>query len=186
MTVMPLKLDVARRRLQAGGVIAYPTEAVWGIGCDPNNGMAVNKLLAIKGRDVSKGLILVAASIDQFADYLEGLERLLRAKLEHSWPGPITWLVPDNGFAPKWIVGSNSCVALRVSAHKPVVDLCRSFGGPIVSTSANHSDRPPLRWPWQLQQRLLGLDFCLHGSLGVASKPSEIRDLISDKVLRGG
>ena len=186
MTVMPVKLELARRQLLAGGVIAYPTEAVWGVGCDPHNEAAVNKLLMIKQRSVSKGLIVVAASIDQFAHYLKGLEPLLLAQLEQSWPGPVTWLVPDNGYAPRWIVGSNSRVALRVSAHKPVVDLCKSFDGPIVSSSANRSNRPTSRWPWQLQCQLPEVDYCMNGPLGGADKPSEIRDLMSAKVHRRG
>ncbi len=186
MAVMPLKLEAARRQLWAGNVIAYPTEAVWGVGCDPHNEAAVHKLLAIKGREIGKGLILVAASIDQFDDYLKGLEPSLLAKLKSSWPGPITWLVPDNGFAPRWVIGDNTRLALRVSAHQPVIDLCRSFGGPITSSSANVSGRPTPKWPWQLQKQLLGLDFCMNGPLGVASKPSEIRDLITDKVIRAG
>ena len=186
MTVMPLKLDVARRTLLDGGVIAYPTEAVWGLGCDPHNDTAVNKLLEIKQRDASKGLILVAASIEQFTPYLEGLDPLLLARLEQSWPGPVTWLVPDNGTASQRVRGDNSSVALRVSAHKPVVDLCRSFGGPIVSTSANRSSRPTARWPWQLQTQLPAVDYCLNGPLGNAYRPSEIRDLVSGQLHRSG
>ncbi len=183
--MVSLKLDFARRQLVAGGVIAYPTEAVWGLGCDPFNEAAVHKLLMLKRRDIAKGLILVAGSIEQFADYLSGLEPRLLAKLNHSWPGPITWLVPDNGFAPRWVIGDHTSVALRVSAHKPIIDLCHSFGGPIVSSSANISGCPTPKWPWQLQQQLAGLDFCMNGALGKANKPSEIRDLMSDKVIRG-
>ena len=184
MSVMPLKLDIACRQLKAGKVVAYPTEAVWGLGCDPLNARAVHALLTIKRRDVDKGLILIAASMRQLDDYLRGLEPSLLAKLERSWPGPITWLVPDNGFAPRWIVGSNTYLALRVSAHQPVIDLCRAYGGPIVSTSANISGRPTPKWPWQLQRQLIGLGFCMHGPLGESRRPSEIRELISDKVVR--
>jgi L-threonylcarbamoyladenylate synthase len=186
MAVMPLKLEIARSQLRAGGVIAYPTEGVWGLGCDPFDKTAVSKLLAIKGRAETKGLILVAASIEQFDDYLEGLEPALRAKLKCSWPGHITWLVPDNGFTPNWIKGKNQYVALRVSAYQPVVDLCLAFGGPIVSSSANISGHPTVKWPWQLRRQLPSLDYCMNGPLGLAGKPSEIRELISGKVLRGG
>lgn len=181
---MPLKLDRARRLLQAGKVVAYPTESVWGLGCDPHNGLAVEKLLSLKRRDVSKGLILVAASMEQLAVYLQGLDEQQRATLAASWPGPVTWLVPDNGHAPQWITGGQPSVALRVSAHKPVVDLCLAFGGPIVSTSANLTGHAPPRWPWLLHQQLPKLDYCLHGALGDRNKPTEIRDLLSAKVLR--
>lgn len=183
---MPLKLEFARRRLEAGAVIAYPTEGVWGLGCDPNNEMAVRKLLAIKQRDVAKGLILVGASIEQFANYLKGLDPTLLARLEASWPGPTTWLVPHNGYAPDWITGRHRKVALRVSAHQLVADLCNSFGGPIVSSSANIAGRPTPKWPWQVLQQLPELEYLLPGHLGGANRPSEIRDLVSDTVLRPG
>lgn len=186
MAVMPLKLEAARRQLVAGGVIAYPTEAVWGLGCDPQNPVAVAKLLAIKGRNVSKGLILVAASIEQFAPYLQGLDAARRATLDASWPGPVTWLVPDNGYAPAWIKGQHSSVALRVSAHKQVAALCVAFAGPLVSTSANPAGKPTARWPWQVQAQLWGLDYCLPGQVGSSDRPSEIRDLMSGNILRPG
>lgn len=179
------KIKVATQSLSAGGVIAYPSEAVWGLGCDPFNHDAVSRLLALKQRPVGKGLILVASSIEQFAPYLEGLDTALRARLESSWPGPTTWLVPDNHFAPWWIRGDFTSVALRVSAHPVIGQLCRSFAGPIVSTSANRTGKPPCKWPWQLRRQWgEQLDWIVHGNLGGASKPTEIRDLVSDKVVR--
>lgn len=185
MTVMPLKLARAVSTLQAGGVIAYPTEAIWGFGCDPQNQWAVSRLLALKERSVDKGLILIAASVEQFSPYLEGLETALQRKFCAITARPTTWLVPANNNAPPWITGKNSSIALRVSTYQPVRDLCLAYGGPIVSTSANRAGRPPYPWPWSLR-RLLGhgLDYILPGSLGDAVAPSEIRDLISDKVFR--
>ena len=168
-----------------GRVIAYPTEGVWGIGCDPFNEDAVRQLLRIKGRRPEKGLILVAASIQQFAPLLAGLSPGQLEQLETSWPGPITWIVPDNGRVPVWIRGQHSAVALRVSAHPLVAELCKRFGGPIVSTSANRAGRPVARYPWQIRRQLPMLDYVLHGPLGGTGKPSEIRDLQSGKILRG-
>lgn len=182
----PLKVDLAGRRLRAGQVIAYPTEGVWGLGCDPHDPVAVERLLAIKRRPVAKGLILVAADIAQFEPYLTGLEANLRARLHASWPGPFTWLVPDNGYAPAWIRGHHSAVALRVSAHPLVAALCRAFGGPLVSTSANRSGRATPRHRWQVLRQLPELDYCLPGALGGAGQPSEIRDLLSNRVIRPG
>ena len=182
-----LKVKFAAEVLRAGGVIAYPTEAVWGLGCDPHNQAAVSRLLALKQRDPAKGLILVAADIDQFAPYLDGLAEPQRAVLEKAWPGPYTFLVPDNGYAPKLIKGDFTSVALRVSANKQVATLCRAFGGPIVSTSANLAGVPTPKWPWLVQQQLgKQLDYLLPGHLGHNNKPSEIRDLMTDKVIRQG
>lgn len=171
--------------MAAGGVIAYPTEAVWGLGCDPHNRQAVSRLLSLKQRKVGKGLILVASSIDQFAPYLEGLNAEQRARLNLPEAAPITWLVPDNHYAPEWVRGDFQSVALRVSAHPVVEQLCNASGGPIVSTSANRSGCPPCKWPWQVQRQWGSqLDWLVHGGLGGASKPSQIRDLLTDKVLR--
>ncbi len=171
--------------LHDGGVVAYPTEAVWGLGCDPDNAEAVAQILRMKERDPNKGLILVAASIEQFDDYLQGLPAQYMARLVDSWPGPVTWLVPDNGTAPDWIKGRFPSVALRVSAHTLVQDLCNAVGGPIVSTSANRSGRPALTRHWQVRRAFAdAVDYCLHGPLGGADKPSEIRDLVTGQIVR--
>lgn len=176
---------IAVQTLAAGGVIAYPTEAVWGLGCDPLNQQAVMHLLSLKQRPINKGLILVAASIEQFAPYLEGLDDDLLLRAKSRWPGPTTWLVPANGFAPDWIRGDFQSVGLRVSAHPLVIELCNAFSGPIVSSSANRAGRPPCKWPWQIQRQWRGqLDWIVHGELGGASKPSEIRDLLTNKIMR--
>ncbi len=185
MAVIPIKYHHAAQQLRGGGVIAYPTEAVWGFGCDPDNQKAVAKLLALKQRPVSKGLILVAASVEQFSQYLEGLSPSLHDKFERPTDAPTTWLVPANKYAKPWITGNYNSIALRVSTYKPVVILCAAFGAPIVSTSANTAGKPPCQWPWKMHRYLgCGLDYILPGSTGENAKPSEIRDLISDKVFR--
>ena len=182
---LPQRYKIAAGVLRSGGIVAYPTEAVWGLGCDPHNAAAVDALLAMKNRHVDKGLILVAASIDQFDDYLRGLNRPLRQQLQQSWPGPMTWLAPDNGFTPPWIRGRHNKVALRVSAHPVVASLCRSFGGAIVSTSANVTGRPSLSKGWQVR-RCFGqaVDYYLEGLVGNNRRPTEIRDLLSGDILR--
>lgn len=181
----PLKLTRAVAVLREAGVIAYPTEAVWGFGCDPASQLAVARLLALKHRPVDKGLILVAASMEQFAPYLEGLDASLIAKFATTGDQPVTWVVPANRYAPAWITGQHQSIALRVSNHQLVRRLCLAFGGPIVSTSANISGQSTPRWPWPLCKRLgRGLDYILPGALGGARTPSEIRDLLTDKVMR--
>ena len=192
---MATKDSISLRRattvIQSGGVIAYPTETVWGFGCDPDNQRAVEQLLALKQRPVEKGLILVAASAEQFAPYLQGLDDALVSKFAQltSKPAskPTTWLVPHNGRAKDWIRGDFQSVALRVSTSALVIELCNSLGGPVVSTSANISGEPTCESPAQLQRFLngVGLDFILPGRLKPNAKPSEIRDLISGKVIRG-
>jgi len=185
MAVMPIKYQRAARQLLVGNIIAYPTESVWGFGCDPENQEAVAKLLSLKQRPISKGLILVAASAEQFSRYLEGLSPSLQEKFRRPTAVPTTWLVPANKHAMSWITGDYDSIALRVSTYKPVVDLCVAFGTPLVSTSANTAGKAPSQWPWQMHRYLGGgLDYILPGSTGGNVKPSEIRDLLSDKVIR--
>lgn len=176
----------AAQCLKAGGVIAYPTEAVWGLGCDPWNAEAVEQILALKDRPEHKGVILVAASVGQVAHLFDPLEPALQQQAEQYWPGPVTCLVPDpEGQVPEWIRGHHRAVAVRVSAHPLVQRLCRAFGGPIVSTSCNPAAREPARRPWQVA-RYFGdaLDFTLPGRLGEQRQPSRIIDLVTGRQLR--
>ncbi len=172
------------RIVRQGGVIAYPTEAVWGVGCDPWSEAAVERLLALKERPVHKGLILVADNISQFDFLLGDLPERWIDRLASSWPGPNTWLVPHQGLLPEWITGQHDTVALRVSDHPLVRDLC-SLTGPLVSTSANPAGRPSARSRLRVEQYFHGqLDGVLGGALGGRRNPSLIRDLRSGDVVR--
>jgi L-threonylcarbamoyladenylate synthase len=181
------RIQQAVRALRAGGVIAYPTEGVWGLGCDPDNPVAVLRLLELKQRDMAKGLVLVAAAIEQFAPHLAGLPKAQREQLAASWPAPLTWLVPNNGAAADWIRGASSRVALRVSPHPVVIGLSQAFGGPLVSTSANPSGRPAAMTALGVR-RYFGdrLDYIVSGELGGRGAPTSIRDLATGAFIRGG
>lgn len=170
----------------AGGVIAYPTEAVWGLGCDPFSEAAVSKLLQIKNRPVEKGLILVAASLDQLPALASSLTDSQRRTLEETWPGPVTWLIPDpEGSIPNWIKGEHESVAVRVSAHPLVRELCDRHGGALVSTSANDAGEPEIRSQSRLTEEFGGrIDAVIAGELGDSTETSQIRDLISGNRLR--
>ncbi len=180
-------IRIASQTIRQGGVIAYPTEAVWGLGCDLFNYSAVSNILSLKNRSVDKGLILVAADIKQFDFILEGLSTEQKTKLQHSWPGPVTWLVPNNGSVPYWITGDHQSVAIRVSAHPLVKSLCQYYGGPIVSTSANPQGKPAAKTHWQVERYFNGcpeLDFITQGIVGKRNKPSDIRDLLTETIIR--
>lgn len=182
---MNFKLRHTANVVASGGIIAYPTEAVWGLGCDPDNPDAVLRLLRLKQRDWRKGLILVAASMAQFEPYLSMLSPAQRQQLTLSWPGPITWLVPHDGSVGTSICGEHSTLALRVSAHPIVQALCYLCGGPLVSTSANREGMRPAR-DRLTARRYFGdaVDAYAPGAVGGAAQPSEIRDLISGKIIR--
>lgn len=172
--------------LQQGAVIAYPTEAVWGLGCDPDNEQAVRRILAIKQREVDKGVLLVASDREQIAHLTRSLTAQQSDWLAETWPGPVTWLIPDpDNYYPDWIKGQHSSIAIRVSAHPVVQALCQAFGKPIVSTSANLAGEPEIRSRLKLEQDFAStIDFIVEGELGGASAPSTIRDLVTGATLR--
>lgn len=180
-----LHLKLAAQRLHDGAVLACPTEAVFGLSCDPFAGAAVQRLLAIKQRPMHKGLIVVAASEEQLLPLLAPLPAAQRALLSAGWPGPNTWVLPNRGVFPGWITGGKDTVAVRVSAHPVVRALCLAFGGALVSTSANRAGRPPARSAVAVRARLGGLiDGVVPGETGTNRNPTVIRELATGRVLR--
>lgn len=180
-------IDTVLAALRAGGVVACPTESVWGLSCDPFARAAVERLLAIKRRPVDKGLILIAADIAQFEGLLDwdALPADRRDAVLASWPGPHTWIVPATAKLPRWITGAHGGVAVRVTAHGPMAALCRAFGGPLVSTSANPTGAPPPHDLSDLDPVLhAALDAVLAGRTGNLPRPTAIRDALTGKPLR--
>ncbi|RMS79555.1 Threonylcarbamoyl-AMP synthase [Pseudomonas savastanoi] len=160
------RVQQAAQDIRAGAVIAYPTEAVWGLGCDPWDEEAVYRLLAIKSRPVEKGLILIADNIRQFDFLFEDFPQLWLDRMASTWPGPNTWLVPHQNLLPEWITGIHETVALRVTDHPTVRELC-ALVGPLISTSANPAGRPAARSRLRVEQYFRGqIDGVLGGSLG--------------------
>lgn len=180
-----LRLGAALQAIQGGGVVACPTEAVWGLSCNPFDQRAVMRLLQLKQRPVSKGLILVAASASQLDFLLQDLPVEQQERLAASWPGPATWLVPHSERTPAWIHGAHSTVAVRVTAHPVLRSLCNAWGGALVSTSANPGGARPARAMFQVQRYFgASLDGMLPGHIGTAARPSVIRDLASGRIIR--
>ncbi|HEA53101.1 hypothetical protein LCGC14_0741480 [marine sediment metagenome] len=180
------QLHCARRTILHGGVIAYPTEAVWGLGCDPWNLEAVMGILDLKNRPMEKGMILVAASVEQIRFLLDPLPETLQLEARSHWPGPVTCLLPDvNRQIPEWVRGSHSSIAVRVSEHPVVKALCESADMPLVSTSCNPAGREPARNALQVRRYFNNqLDWIVPGALGGNRKPSRIIDIVSGKQLR--
>jgi L-threonylcarbamoyladenylate synthase len=172
--------------LRNGDLIGYPTEAVWGLGCDPYCEAAVSKILALKSRPVSKGLILIAGSFDQVEKLLIHLSPVQIDLLKASWPGPTTWVIEDgDNQIPSWIKGQFSSVAVRVTNHTGVVALCESFGGYIVSTSLNPSGIQPA--VSESQSRIYfreSVKVFISGQTCGRSDSSAIKSLTSGDVLR--
>lgn len=175
----------AARLIYEGGVIAYPTEGLWGLGCDPFDSGAVARILMMKQRPISKGLILLASDVQQLGTALLGLSKDERDQLAADFNYPVTWLIPDNGSLPDWITGGMPTLAVRITRHPLVRALCARFGSAIVSTSANPAGRPAARSALRVRQYFNAeIDFLLPGQLQHESGASEIRHLRSGKVIR--
>ncbi|MGR2768767.1 MULTISPECIES: L-threonylcarbamoyladenylate synthase type 1 TsaC [Photobacterium] len=170
-------------------VIAYPTEAVFGVGCDPDSEQAVMKLLALKQRPVEKGLILIAANYEQLAPYIDDsqLTDEQKQRIFDSWPGPVTWVMPTKPGVPRFLTGQFDTIAVRVTDHPLVQALCLAFGKPLTSTSANLTGQEPGRTvaevELQLGDRLAAI---LQGDTGGRENPSEIRDARTGQIFRQG
>lgn len=179
------KLALAGRMLKQGAVIVYPTEAVWGVGCDPQNHKAVMRLLAMKNREWQKGLILIAADIEQVEPYIEMPSRMAWRRATATWPGASTWVFPATDYCPMWISGERDTVAVRVTAHPIAARLCDEFGGAIVSTSANRAGDPPARNASAARLALRNrFDLLVPGALGGLDQPTIIRDSANGNILR--
>ncbi|RWR01845.1 tRNA(ANN) t(6)A37 threonylcarbamoyladenosine modification protein [[Pantoea] beijingensis] len=187
-SVLDDSVEICVEQLRKQSVIAYPTEAVFGLGCDPDSETAVLQLLALKQRPVEKGLILIASDYQQLEPYISDRELSVaqRERMFASWPGPVTWVVPATSQTPRWLTGRFDSLAVRVSNHPDVQQLCRAFGKPVVSTSANLSGLEPCRSSEEVRQQF-GADFpVLEGKTGGRLNPSEIRDVISGEQIRKG
>lgn len=175
----------AARVVRRGGVIAYPTEAVFGLGCLPREREAVLRVLAIKRRSWRKGLILIAASVEQLLPYIVLPPEPRCTEILASWPGPNTWVLEAKPGAPRWISGGRDSIAVRVTAHPLARALCLRVGDALVSTSANVSRRPPHRRALRLRRDLgRQLDYLLTGPLGGQATPTVIRDGTTGRALR--
>ncbi len=171
--------------LRRGELIGYPTEAVYGLGCDPWNQAAVQTLCELKQRDISKGLILVAADWQQVKPLIQPLDHDIEQRVQQTWPGHITWLLPANDNVPIWVRGQHKNVAIRVSGHPVAHALSHAFGKPIISTSANRSQQAELKTTEQVQQQFgAQLAYVIDAPLGDKTQPSQIRDALSNTVIR--
>ena len=170
--------------LLGGGTIAYPTESIYGLGCDPKNEVAVTKLLSIKNRSLDMGLILLGSSTRGIDNWLKISNQQMRTLLMPT-NKPTTYLIPVTQQAPRWITGQHSSLALRISTMPIIKALTKMLGCPIVSTSANRHGKQPLQTKEQVQKEFSGLlDYIVEGDCGGFIKPSTIIDIVTGKEIR--
>jgi L-threonylcarbamoyladenylate synthase len=182
---IPLRIPIqkAARILEEGGVVAYPTEGLFGFGCLPDEQEAADRIFTIKRRDPSMGLILIASRPAQLEPY--AVVPADAADLLSSPEHPVTWVLPSKPSAPAWIRGRHPGVAVRICSHPVAAALCDAVGSALVSTSANLTGRPPARNSIVLRRHFGRLvDYIVPGQCGPATGASEIRDYASGAVLR--
>jgi L-threonylcarbamoyladenylate synthase len=182
---IPLRVPVlkAARILKEGGVVAYPTEGVFGLGCVPEFEDAAARIFGIKRRDPSMGLILIASTPAQLEPY--AMLPSDPSRLASSVERPVTWVLAAKASTPAWIRGRHPGVAVRISAHPIAAGLCEAVGSALVSTSANLTGQAPARNSIVLRRHFGSrVDYIVPGNCGPASGASEIRDFASGKVLR--
>lgn len=181
---MNFHIRKAARCLEEGGVIAYPTEGIYGIGCLPQFVDAVERVIAIKGRSAAAGLILIAADVELLTGWIAPdaaeLENLLRP-VEY----PTTWIVTAREGLDPLLTGGRPTLAVRITDHPIATALSKAVGGPLVSTSANRAGKAPAMTGHEARHKLgYLLDYVISGPLGNAAGPSEIRVAATDQVLR--
>lgn len=177
-------LLAAAEAVQQGELIAYPTEAVFGLGCDPFNEEACKKLLILKERSVEQGLILVASQWSQVFALTDELPPSVLSQLQSVWPGPITFLLPPSPRVPPWIIGQHPLVAIRLSHHPIIIQLCDALGHTLVSTSANRHGEPPIRDFETLSRTFSGQAILIDAPLGTQNQPSPILNALTGEQLR--
>ncbi len=180
----PLPISRVAAHLSRGGLIAYPTESCFGLGCDPRNRNAVLRLLALKQRPQRKGLILIAGKFAQLAPYLQPLTPIEQKKLQHDGAQAITWLMPVKAACPRWLRGAHDTLAVRITAHPVAAGLCNALHLPLVSTSANRSGARPARSAAQCRRLFGKAVLVVPGRTGRRKQPSTIIAWVGGKIVR--
>ncbi|WJG09481.1 Sua5/YciO/YrdC/YwlC family protein [Aliiglaciecola sp. LCG003] len=172
----------------SGAILAYPTEAVFGLGCDPRNEEAISRLFELKNRPLHKGVILIAGNVEQLEDFVDfsAIPKSQLSEVMASWPGPHTWLLPKQQNTSDSLTGGSDLIAVRVSAYPPVIDLCKILNSALISTSANESGLPPATSQQQIVQQFGDQVVCIEGKVGQQRNPSQIRNGLTGEIIRAG
>jgi len=185
------RLNRVVHALRKGAIVAYPSDTIWGLGCDPVNPLAVKKLQEIKRRPSTKGLILLGHKAEQFDFCIDKstIDTLQKEATQHKQK-PTTWVVPAAKNCPPWLTTGKQTIAIRLTDKPLIKALCSLLQRPVISTSANLSGRPPARNGLQIQRNFhTSVDFIIedhddHSSLSGKQKASRIIDLKTGKILR--
>lgn len=177
----PWRLGRLARILATGGIVAHPTEGVFGLACDPLNARALARTIALKRRDGAKGLIVIGAATEHLAGLAHADDLVRLPATERA----TTWVVRAGPLAPRLVTGGRCTIAVRLCSHRPTAALCHAFGRAVVSTSANRSGSPPVQSALGVRLRFgVSVDGVMGDAVGGARRPSRIVELASGRVLR--
>ncbi|MCC2607238.1 Sua5/YciO/YrdC/YwlC family protein [Planctobacterium marinum] len=181
------QVDPLLDAFKSGRVFVYPTEAVMGIGCDPDNEAAVKHICQLKNRPLHKGVILIADNYSQLLKYVDdqAIPMDKRTEIFSSWPGANTWLLPKSKTAPEWLTGEHDSIAVRVTAHQGVKALCQRLNSALVSTSANLAGEDPCRTIEEAKAVFGDSVIFIEGETDGNASPSVIRDGVTGQIIRG-
>ncbi|RDH82835.1 MAG: threonylcarbamoyl-AMP synthase [endosymbiont of Galathealinum brachiosum] len=177
------QIQQAARIILDGGIISYPTESVFGLGCDPLNEKAVHRILKLKNRSVNKGLIIVAGDLKQLSPYIEISENEKQKILNEK---PVTtWLVNKSSLTPNWVSGKHKKVAVRISKYPLIINLCQLINQPLISTSANPAEAEPATTSQQSEDYFFNnIDLYIDDQSERTGQPSQIKDITTDTIIR--
>jgi len=171
-------IAIAAQLLQKGGVIAYPTETVYGIGCSAFNAEAVNRIYRLKNRDPSKALILIAADIIQISELVETIPEQAEKLIESFWPGPLTLVFKASSRLQEFAFRKSKTIAVRIPDCAICLALLKSCGFPLVSTSANLSGEPEATTAKEVADTFGDqLDMIIDGGRTPSRAPSTVVDI---------
>jgi tRNA threonylcarbamoyl adenosine modification protein (Sua5/YciO/YrdC/YwlC family) len=177
------KLDPfdASEIIKNGGNAIYPTEGIYGIGCDPFNESSVENIFKVKGRDLTKNFIILTSNINYLKRIIDNNLFENKALVDGSFT---TWVVATNKDCPPWLT-TNKSIAIRITNHPVVDELCVNLGGPIISTSANCSNQKYINDITTIENIFDGkIDCIVKGQLGNKKRSSIIKNILTNEILR--
>jgi L-threonylcarbamoyladenylate synthase len=185
----PAAIEEAARIIRAGGIVAVPTDTLYGLAADPFSEAAIARVFAVKGRTAERALPLIAADADQVQSSLGALPPLARALAHAFWPGPLTLLIEAPATLAADVSGGTGRVGVRVPAHAVARAVCRACASLLTATSANISGEPAVDDPREVE-RTLGarIDLLIDAGKTNGGPPSTIVDVTGStpRLVRAG
>lgn len=172
----PRKIQRVVQVLNEGGVIAYPTDTTFGLGCDLSNKQAIDRLYQIKGMSRDQALAFICPDLSDIAKYAVVENQVYRV-LKRFLPGPYTFILQATREVPKIVQTKQKTVGIRVPDHPIAIAIVRELGRPLISSTAGRHGQDPLVDPWEIDQEFGGLDLVIDGGDAGGTVPTTVVDL---------